>query len=82
MKHTIIVASLTAGVGLSGMPALAHPGPHHGMSFGELAQHLASGWHLLTLGLAAAVIATAVLIVGQRRQARDQHAVRTRRRAR
>jgi hypothetical protein len=68
----IAIAATSAAAG----PALAHPGSHHGMSFAELAQHLASGWHLLTLGAAATVIGIALLVVGQRRQSRARYGAR------
>jgi hypothetical protein len=48
-------------------PALAHPGHHHGMSFSELASHLSTGWHLVTL-VAAAAIGFAIAIFVKRRQ--------------
>lgn len=76
MKSTAIAAGVAVGAGMCVGPALAHPGPHHGMSFGELAQHLATGWHLLMLGGAATAIGVAVLFVVQRREAKVQPAAR------
>jgi hypothetical protein len=70
------MAGALAATATAAGPAIAHPGPHHGMSFAELAQHLASGWHLLMLGAAAAVIGIAVLVLGQRRQVRARYGAR------
>jgi len=69
-----------AGVAVSAViatPALAHPGPHHTMSFSELAAHFSSGWHLAML-LTSGAAATALVLfqVHRHRQAR---AVQTRR---
>ena len=50
-------------------PAFAHPGNHHGMSFGELASHLSSGWHL-ALVIAAGAASIALVYLGVRRQGR------------
>jgi Spy/CpxP family protein refolding chaperone len=71
----IMAVAVTAAIAATG-PALAHPGPHHGMSFAELAQHMASGWHLLTL-VAAAAASIAALVLGQRREVRGRHGARS-----
>lgn len=63
------VAATAALATVTVAPALAHPGDHHGMSFGELAAHLSSGWHLAVV-VAAAFAGIAVVVLGARREAR------------
>ena len=75
VKLTAQATGAAVAVGGLAMPAMAHPGLHHGMSFGELAQHLATGWHLFVL-VAATVGGAAVLVLTLRR---DERARGTRR---
>lgn len=71
IKHVTSLAVASAAAASAFIaPASAHPGPHHGMSFTELAQHLATGWHLLMLAGAAIATTVALFIVAQRRQAK------------
>lgn len=71
-RRIIALAGAALSPAASTGPALAHPGAHHGMSLAELVQHLASGWHLLTLAAALMIGAAAIMIAGHRRQARAQ----------
>ncbi len=62
---------VAAGLGIVGGltwtgPAAAHPGSHHGMSFGEVIGHFVTGSHAWPL-IAAAAVGLAVYVVGQRR---------------
>lgn len=69
-RTTALAAATLLPTAITG-PAVAHPGSHHGMSFAELAQHFASGWHLVIFGIALTAIGVLVFAVaGPRRNAK------------
>ncbi|MDX2158206.1 MAG: hypothetical protein SFW09_17025 [Hyphomicrobiaceae bacterium] len=70
-------ASCVLAVVATILPALAHPGSHEGLGFAALIEHYASGWHALSL-IVAAGAGLGAFVIGRRRQARV--GVETRRR--
>ncbi len=75
----LLGAALLASCAATGS-ASAHPGTHHGMSLTELAAHLGTGWHLMSL-VAAALVGALVLAIALR-QRRHADAARTNRTSR
>ncbi|MGE0700534.1 MAG: hypothetical protein AB7O57_15660 [Hyphomicrobiaceae bacterium] len=75
-----VLATSVALSAVAAMPALAHPGNHHGMSLSELAAHLGQGWHALLLAAPAVTGLLAVALWLRQRRAADQRSRTTRQR--